>query len=167
MAQRDGLQLLPAVPGASGVDVLRAILNPSSEPYWKQAYKGSYQDLFFLNTLEKSPEFVKTMYSAAEIQGYPASEIGIYIQPVHQGASCHIEFDLPFDRSNPAELCQMQELYTRASEEMLSQGAYYSRPYGIWSPMAFNRDAQTTFVLKKIKGIFDPNNVMNPGKLCF
>ena len=61
----------------------------------------------------------------------------------------------------------MKELYTRTSEELLKQGAYYSRPYGIWSPMAFNRDSQTTMVLKKIKGIFDPNNVLNPGKLCF
>jgi FAD/FMN-containing dehydrogenase len=33
--------------------------------------------------------------------------------------------------------------------------------------MAYNRDAQTTTVLKKIKDIFDPNHVMNPGKLCF
>jgi FAD/FMN-containing dehydrogenase len=50
---------------------------------------------------------------------------------------------------------------------MLRRGAYYSRPYGIWSQLAFNRDAQTTIVLRKIKGIFDPNNILNPGKLCF
>jgi len=167
MAQRYGLQLLPAVPGASGVDVLQAILNPSSEPYWKQVYKGNCQDIFFLNTLENSPDFVKAMYKVAEDQGYPTSEIGVYIQPVHQGASCHIEFSLPFNRTNTSEAARMQELYSAGSEEMLKRGAYYSRPYGIWAPMAFNRDAQTTFVLKKIKGIFDPNNIMNPGKLCF
>ena len=28
-------------------------------------------------------------------------------------------------------------------------------------------DYQTTAVLKKVKGIFDPNNIMNTGKLCF
>jgi FAD/FMN-containing dehydrogenase len=61
----------------------------------------------------------------------------------------------------------MKGLYVKASEELLKQGAYFSRPYGIWANMAFNRDAQTTAVLKKIKGIFDPNNIMNPGKLCF
>ncbi len=167
MAQRFGLQLTPAVPGASGVEVLKAILNPSVETYWKLKYKGSCQDIFFLNTLEKSPEFVKVMYSVAEAQSYPTSEIGVYIQPIHQGASCHIEFDLPFDRSRIAEVNRMKELYTRASAELLRQGAYYSRPYGIWADMAYNRDAQTTTVLRKIKGIFDPNHVMNPGKLCF
>jgi glycolate oxidase len=61
----------------------------------------------------------------------------------------------------------MKELYSNSSEELLRQGAYYSRPYGMWSSLAFNRDAQSTRVIKKIKGIFDPRNVMNPGKLCF
>jgi FAD/FMN-containing dehydrogenase len=50
---------------------------------------------------------------------------------------------------------------------MLRQGAFFSRPYGIWANMAYNRDAQTTEVLRKLKDIFDPHNVMNPGKLCF
>lgn len=167
MAQRNGLEMVPAVPGASGDEALKAILNPSSEPYWKLGYKGGCQDIFFLNTLENSPKFVEAMYSVAESQGYPTSEIGVYIQPVHQGASCHIEFNLPFNKNNAREVNRMKELYTRASEDLLKAGAYYSRPYGIWANMAFNRDAQSTMVIKKIKGIFDPKNIMNPGKLCF
>jgi len=167
MAQKYGLQLLPAVPGANGSEVLKTILNPSTEPYWKLAYKGACQDIFFLNTLEHSPDFVKAMYTVAEAHSYPTSDIGVYIQPVHQGASCHIEFNLPFNRANSREASRMQELYVKASEELLKQGAYYSRPYGLWADLAYNRDVQTTTVLKKIKAIFDPNNVMNPGKLCF
>ncbi len=167
LAQRYGLELLPAVPGASGVDTLKAVLNPSSSPYWKMAYKGACQDIFFLNTLEHAPDFVKAMYTSAESFSYPTSEIGVYIQPVHQGASCHIEFNLPFNRNDSRETSRMQNLYAGASEELLKQGAYFSRPYGMWARLAYNRDAQTTAVLKKIKGIFDPNNVMNPGKLCF
>ena len=30
-----------------------------------------------------------------------------------------------------------------------------------------NRDAATVAVLNKFKKMFDPNYVMNPGKLCF
>jgi FAD/FMN-containing dehydrogenase len=167
MAQKFGLQLLPAVPGASGDEVLNAILNPSREPYWKLTYQGACQEIFFLNTLENAPQFVQVMYKVAEVQGYSTSEVGIYIQPIHQGASCHIEFDLPFNRRNLRDVNHMRELFTIASEELIKQGAYYSRPYGIWANLAFNRDAQTTIVLKKIKGIFDPGNIMNPGKLCF
>ena len=47
------------------------------------------------------------------------------------------------------------------------QGAYFSRPYGIWANMVYKADARTTVVTQKVKDIFDPNNVMNPGKLCF
>jgi len=167
MAQRYGLELLPAVPGASGPEVLKSILNPSDVPYWKQNFKGAFQEIFFLNTLDKAPQFIQCMYRVAESRGYPTSEIGVYLQPAHQGANCHIEFDLYYDPQNARETGRMQELYTAASEELLKEGAYYSRPYGIWANMAFNRDAQSTRVLRQIKGIFDPKNVMNPGKLCF
>lgn len=167
IAQKHGLQVLPDVPGADGAEVLKAILNPCDEPYWKLVCKGSCQDLFFLNTLDNSPTFVESMYTVAEDHNYPAAQIGIYIQPVHQGASCHIEFNLPFSRNDPSEAKRIEKFYAAASEEMLRQGAYYSRPYGIWSPMAYKRDPQTTMALRKIKGIFDPNNILNPGKLCF
>jgi FAD/FMN-containing dehydrogenase len=107
------------------------------------------------------------MYAIAEQLDYPTSEIGIYIQPIHQGASCHIDFALPYNPNNYWEVYRMKELYIKASEALLKQGAYFSRPYGKWAEMAFNRDVQTTTVLRKIKNIFDPNNIMNTGKLCF
>jgi FAD/FMN-containing dehydrogenase len=33
--------------------------------------------------------------------------------------------------------------------------------------MVYNADAQATLALRKVKDIFDPSHVMNPGKLCF
>ena len=44
-------------------------------------------------------------------------------------------------------------------------GAYYLRPHGIWSRIQLNKDAQSTMILQRMKGIFDPNNIMNTGKL--
>lgn len=167
IAQQLGLRLSPAIPGVGNREVLEALVNPSKEPYWKLRYQGGCQDIFFLTTLNRTPEFIKTMYSVSEALGYSTSEIGIYIQPVHQGTGCHCEFVLPYDRGNPREVTKIQELFTRASEELIKQGAFFSRPYGMWADMVYNRDARTTMALKKLKGIFDPNNVMNPGKLCF
>jgi FAD/FMN-containing dehydrogenase len=167
IARKFGLRLVPAIPGARNGEVLKALLNTSREPYWKLDYKGGFQDIFFLTTLNRTPEFVSIMSSVAEENGYPIADTGIYIQPLHQGASCHCEFILPFDRDNPREVTGMRRLFTKASEEFLKQGAFYSRPYGIWANMAYKQDAQSAAVLKKIKEIFDPNNVMNPGKLCF
>jgi FAD/FMN-containing dehydrogenase len=167
MAQQLGLELLPAVSGAREGEVLDALLQPSGEPFWKLNYKGSCQDIFFITTLDKTPQFLKTMYALMEEAGYPASDAGVYIQPVHQGTSCHCEFNLPYDPTKAEEVTRVKELYTQASARLMNQGAFFSRPYGAWANMAFNRDHRTTATLKKLKDIFDPNHIMNPGKLCF
>ncbi len=165
--QQFGLQLLPALPGTSGEQVLEALLNPSKTPYWKLGYKGGCQDIFFLTTLNRAPEFLKTMNSVAAELGYATTDIGGYIQPLQQGVSCHCEFNLPYNPDNQTETTRMRQLFAKASDRLLKEGAFFSRPYGIWAEGEYNRAAQTTIMLKKVKGIFDPNNVLNPGKLCF
>ena len=167
IVQQSGRKLGRAIPGASDSQVLRTLLNPSREPYWKLGYKGGCQDIFFLTTLEKTPEFVRTMYSMAEAMRYSSRDVGVYLQPLQQGVSCHCEFSLPYNPENEREVARMRELFTSASEALLKQGAFFSRPYTIWADMAYNRDAQQMNLLRKVKATFDPNNVLNPGKLCF
>lgn len=167
IAQQFGLELMPAVPGAAGAEVLKAIINPSREPYWKLGYKAGGHDIFFITTLDRTPEFLGTMYSLAEASGYPTSDIGVYLQPRHQGVNCHCEFNLPYDPDEQQEASRIQTLHVKASKALINRGAFFTRTYGIWADMAFNRDEQSTILLKKIKNIFDPNGVMNPGKLCF
>jgi FAD/FMN-containing dehydrogenase len=165
--RQSGLEMVSTITGAKNEEVLETLLNPSREPYWKLSYKGGCQDIFFITNLHKTPELVKTVYSAARRLKYPISDIGVYIQPQHQGVSCHCEFNLFYEPANRKELTGVQTLFTNASDELLQQGAFFSRPYGIWADMVYNRDAATTMMLKKVKGLFDPNNVMNSGKLCF
>jgi hypothetical protein len=165
--QQFGLQLLGAIPGARSGQLLDILLQPSREPYWKLGYKGGCQDIFFLSLLDKTPQFIRTVFSAAEALRYPASDIGIYIQPQHHGLSHHCEFSLPYDPEARKETGRIKELFTKTSEALIQQGAYFSRPYGEWADMVYNRDAQSTFLLKGIKEILDPNHVLNPGKLCF
>jgi len=167
IAQQFGLRLESAIPGARAEQVQEAVLNPSKEPYWKLSYKGGCQDIFFLTTLNRTPEFITTMYSLAEAFKYPPSDIGVYIQPTHMGTSCHVEFSLPFDPGDETEVTRIQGLFTKASEELSKQGAFFSRPYGIWADMAYSRNAEHTSLSRKLKKLFDPNNVLNPGKLCF
>jgi len=167
IARQFSLELMPALPGAVGARVLEVITNPSREPYWKLGYKGGCQDIFFITTLDRTPGFVKTMFETAETSGYPISDIGVYLQPRHQGVNCHCEFSLPYAPGAQQEVSRIQALFIRASETLVNQGAFFTRPYGIWADMAFARDKQSTTLLQKIKGIFDPNGVMNPGKLCF
>ena len=167
IAQQANLHLESSIAGATSEQVSELVLNPSKEPYWKLSRKGGCQDIFFLTTLNKASEFVKTMTDLAEASNYSLSGLGVYIQPTHLGTSCHVEFSLSYDPSDEKELAKVQELFTKASEELSKQGAFYTRPYGIWADMAYSRNAEHTSLTKQLKGIFDPNNVLNPGKLCF
>ncbi len=165
--EQAGLRMLADVPGCSSSELQDVILKPCGEPYWKLRYKGGSQEIFFLTHLERTPAFTSEMNELAIQCRYPPSDLGVYIQPLHQGVYCHCEFMLPFDRQNADERARTESLFREASLRFFKQGAYFSRPYGIWAGMVYNGDARTTIVTQKVKRIFDPNNVMNPGKLCF
>jgi FAD/FMN-containing dehydrogenase len=167
IAAEFGVEPATAIQGVMAKDVLEALSGVSGEPYWKLTYKGGCHDIFFLTTLDRAPEFVTTMYGMAEAKGYPAKDIGVYLQPQIQGRACHCEFNLSCDPGDPAEVERVQNLYVDASQALMGMGGFFSRPYGLWAEMAYARDPQSAAALRKVKDIFDPNNVMNPGKLCF
>jgi hypothetical protein len=166
IAQEFGFKPVSAIPGVRDQQVLDSLKAPSGDP-WKLRYKGGCHDIFFTTTLDRAPKFIESMQNMAAFSRYPTSDLGIYIQPQVQGVSCHCEFNLPCDPNNGKEMNRVQSLFTSASEELMKMGGFFSRPYGPWADMAYRRDAETTIALRKVKQIFDPNNVMNPGKLCF
>jgi FAD/FMN-containing dehydrogenase len=143
------------------------LAKPSEEPYWKLRSKGAYQEILFTTTLDRVPKFVEVMYDAADQHGYLCADIGIYVQPMVMGSSCHCEFNLFYDPANKAEAARIQNLFIKASEALMNAGAFFSRPYGEIADMVYRRDGATTVALKKAKQILDPNNILNPGKLCF
>jgi len=167
IAQRTGVKPAVGIAGIPGTEVLSALQEVSPEPYWKLRYKGGAQDIFFLATLDKIPGFIRLMHEAADAMGYPTSDIGMYIQPVVQGVSCHCEFSLTYDPNDAKEREKVHGLLISASQALIKEGAYFSRPYYPWADMVYSRDGATVTMLRKMRGIFDPNSIMNPGKLCF
>ncbi len=163
-AQSCGLELLTGVSKLSE-EAIKKELSMPSDGNWKDTYKGSSQDIFFVTQLEKAEVFIQKMNEVATELGYPVNEIGIYIQPLHMGSSYHLEFTLPYDPGSVKEKELAKKVYEKASVEMLKLDAYYYRPYGIWADLQLNKDAQSRMVLKKMKDIFDPNGIMNPGKI--
>ena len=79
----------------------------------------------------------------------------------------HVEFSLPYDASDAATREDMKDLADDLAANLIAAGAYFSRPYGSWAQPVYNRDAAARDALRKVKAIFDPAGVMNPGKLCF
>lgn len=165
-----GLKAHSALPGAEGKE--KALLDLLSgawekEPYWKLRRKGSCRDIFFLTTLSKAASFIRLMDEVARKHRYPVGDIGGYVQPMVQGRGCHCEFHLPCDASDPAEAAELKKLFMDASEALINHGAFFSRPCGPWAAMVYDTLIEEKDALRRLKGVLDPNNILNPGKLCF
>jgi len=167
ITQRLGIEAVKAVGKISANEILKAAQQPSEDPYWKLRPKGACQDVFYLTLREKLETQISGMCDLAEKAGYPAADLGIYIQPIVQGTNHHCEFNLFYDPENASERNRIKELSSLATGSLISMGAFFSRPYGENAGAILNRDAATVSVLNKLKCILDPNHIMNPGKVCF
>jgi FAD/FMN-containing dehydrogenase len=164
-------RLPETLPGAPGLekeiaDRLRSAW-PKERTYWKFAYKGSCQDLFFHTVLGKAEAFTQVINKIATKYRYPKDDMGYYIQPVVYGGACHFEGNFYYNPDDAREVNNTRNLYAEAAEAVLDGGGFFSRPYGVVADMVYERSASYTAALKKVKKLMDPNNIMSPGRLCF
>jgi hypothetical protein len=167
IAQRSQLEAARAVGKISAFEFLKVARAPSAEPYWKLRARNGCQDITFISNFQKAEVLIDVMYSAASQAGYPVPEIGTYIQPLVQGANYHVEFNLFYDPNNQREANVVRNLTNDVVDLLIAKGAFFSRPYGETARYILNKDVATAEMLKRVKTMFDPDNVMNPGKLCF
>jgi hypothetical protein len=159
---------LPGLPG-SGQKLLAMLRQPwpKKVTYWKNRYKGGCHSLFFITKPTLAPKFVEKMASLTSRHGYPVSDLGSYIQPIEHNRACQLEFNLFYDPTSRPEVERVRTLASQAAKTLLDQGALFSRPYGELAKLVYDRANGYAATLKRVKKLFDPNNIMNPGNLCF
>jgi FAD/FMN-containing dehydrogenase len=165
--QTFGMSPVTVLQGIKGEYVAEQLSKPSEEPFWKVRTKGGCHDVFFLTMIHKTSDFVKKMGRVAEDNRYASREIGVYIQPTMQGANVHCEFNLMYDPDNITEVERVKAMDGIVSRQFSNSGGFFSRPYGAWKETAYGGGADIIAASRKVKDIFDPRGVMNPGKLCF
>ncbi len=161
-------EALPGFPGLGGklLSLLRSPW-PADIPYWKNRWQGGSQSLFFIAKPENAQKFVAVVEAVAPRHGYPVADIGSYIQPIEHSRACQVEFTFFYSEADTAAKARVAALYRDAARALIAEGAFFTRPYGELAAMVYERAANYTMALKRVKKVFDPNNIMNPGNLCF
>ncbi len=161
-------ETLPGFPGI-GNKMLNILRNPwpADKPFWKNSVRGACQSLFFHTRPMLASRFIELVEEIAVRHGYPVSEIGMYIQPIEHNRACRPEFNFFYDPEDEAERAAIREMYKEMAKALLAEGVVFTRPYGDLAPIVYEKAAGYASHLKRLKKVFDPNDIMNPGKLCF
>lgn len=156
-----GLQLDDALAGqAAGRIMEQQHALPAGN--YKDRRAGAHHAVFFLCQADQAERFVGTVEGLA-----PREDIGVYLQPRLQGRNCHLEFDLPYDPAVPGAAQVVGKMAAQVVSTCARQGGFFSRPYGGWAPIAFAQHQSVQPFLRQTKAMFDPDGVLNPGRLCF
>ena len=155
-----GLESRGSLDGLTSSATREIISRPSGEPYWKDRRLGAGREIFLLTTLDRTEGLAKIMRDAAQKHGYPEELIGVYLQPLLGGRTAHLELLLPH---LPDE--EIDALFIDASRALFEAGAYFSRPYGAWADLVWAKDPDMHRAIERIKNIFDPLGIMNPGQM--
>ena len=167
LAGAQGLEPCRSLEGVSEEDIGGMLDGTSGEPYWKFGYLGGFADIFFIATLEMVPSFLELMEEEAKKAGYPAGNIGTYVQPIQHGRSCHVEFTLYYDEGDDGERQKVRGLCDSAIRRLMDSGGFFSRPFGPWCELPFDRCPDTAMLLGKIGKMLDPDGILNPGKIPY
>ena len=168
ISRESNVEVLTGIPGIKDVTAffVEEVLRPWSI-LKKFNYKGSVHDVSFKSPLKKVPIFKEIVESIAKKHKYPLEDLGGYILPIERGRASHCEFDFHCDLEDEEEKVRVKELWLETSQALIDAGAFFDRPYGAWAEMVYSRAGNYTEKLKELKRVLDPNNIMNPGKLCF
>ncbi len=170
IASEQHFEVLPTmstIPGLEKTTVTWLRKPWTQDGYWKFRFKGSCHDIFFHTTLDRITEFTKAINRLAAKYKYPARDIGLYLQPIERGRICYCQYGFHCDPDDSKDVSRIRSLYLEASELVVTMGGLFTTPYGYWADMVYSRSTTYTTAMKVVKNAFDPNNIMNPGKLCF
>jgi FAD/FMN-containing dehydrogenase len=162
------IELHETLSQVQGVDEL--LVNELIYPWGilkKFNYRGSVHDLSFKSPLQNITDMESAILRECTAGGYEPDTIGAFVLPLERGRAVHCEFDLHCDMAEPAEIRRVKDLWRKASEALMNQGACFDRPYGAWAEMVYGRAEPYAAKLKAVKKEMDPSGIMNPGKLCF
>lgn len=142
---------------------------PKEKTYWKHACKGNCQELIFMSSPKRAAEFIGMINELAIMHDYPTGDIGIYVQPIEDARACQMDFMFHYDPDSVTEVELVKRLYKEAVSRVVEMGGYFNRIYdGVGEIISDLPRAQGYLnYIRRVKKLFDPNNILSSGKLYF
>ena len=162
-AAKHGLALEPGLGELSARDLLSRAGHPCGEVDWRCERAGRCLSIFFLTTLDRTPQMLRLFVVCAREHGIEEQDIGLYVQPIVQNHGCHIELMVPYDPDSADAAPGMQRLEEDAVSRLLDARAFFSRPYGS-ADRIFHKNPANFALIRQVKSLFDPNRVLHRGK---
>jgi glycolate oxidase len=98
-----------------------------------------------------------------------SKELGLMILTFGHAGDGNIHVNIMLDRANPSEVKKGEEAKERLFRQAISLGGTLSGEHGIGlskkSFMRYELNEATLELMKRIKTLFDPHNILNPGKI--
>ena len=168
IAQEMNTELTNSLGDLKDTDIGSLLDTPSKPEYWKYAQRGICREVIFTTTLDQVERLYSVFSAIAAEVNFPNDQIGAYIQPMVQGVMTHCGFDLYANPNDASEAKSLNAFLKEGRKKLLTEGAFFSRPYGSITDAVFEKASpEMVRAIQSVKEIFDPNNVLNPGTLCF
>lgn len=163
-----GHRPVTSIEGATDLD---SILRDEFVLPWRMqkrfGFRGSCQQVLFPSAPDQVDKWQDIVVDTAKDHNYSPDDIGICLLPVERARAFYCYFDFHCAPTNPKDTGQTKRFIRQLSHNLADAGVFFDRPYGGWAELMYSRVGVYTDYLKKIKRELDPNNIMNPGKLCF
>lgn len=153
---------LPGIPDA-GRKVLEEMRMPKG---FYQSDRYSYHPIQFYISAKFIPQTFQTFQNFVAQYDYAPDKIGYLLLPVEKGRVYYCEYGIHCDKNDRDECAKVRQMFIDAARELLDVGAFISRPYGPLEDVVFSRSGAYHGLVKDLKGMLDPNNIMNTGRIC-
>jgi FAD/FMN-containing dehydrogenase len=140
------------------IDSPRGMLN-------QRRYRGGCGYIACMASNSQLRTFYKLTMQAAGTNGSGEEELGWMIMPLNFGGSYYFEPSVYYDPADEQQTKKAKQLFKHISETLIRAGGFFPRPYPMWAEAVYSRMGAYHRKIKMLKDLYDPNNIMNPGKL--
>ena len=141
------------------IDSPRGMLN-------QRRYRGGCNYIACMASNTQLKQFHALTLQAAATNGGRLAELVWMMMPLNFGGSYYFEPSVYHDPADEKQTREAKQVFKQISTTLINAGGFFPRPYPMWAEAVYSRMGAYHRKIKMLKDLYDPNNIMNPGKLA-